>query len=79
MRRVVMTETVAFSLLLMSIGWVITAIASLISVIIGIQNAKDIKVVKHNTNSLTSQLVKASGESGFAAGQQSERDRDKGV
>jgi uncharacterized membrane protein len=74
-----MTETVAFSLLLMSIGWVITAIASLISVIIGIQNAKDIKVVKHNTNSLTAQLVSASKESGFAAGQQSERDRDKGV
>ena len=59
---------------------IVTAICSMVGVVVVAYLAyltqklsKEVAVVKHNTNSLTEQLVKSTGDASFAAGRESGR------
>jgi len=73
-----MTDTIAIAFLLLSLGWLVNALATLVNVWLTYRNSKELQAqakamheVAHNTNSIKDELVAEVRAASFAAGKKS--------
>jgi hypothetical protein len=77
-----MTDTIAIAFLLLSVGWLVTALTGLINVRIALRHEKELRAqakalgeVVHNTNGIQAALVASERKDAFAEGVKSEHDK----